>query len=154
MTAFYRYWNPRVNDHLYTADIFEIGTATPGQGGHHGYISEGTECLIYSRQVVGTVPLYRYWRPRATSNDHFYTIDPNELGATTLHGYISEGVVGYCFPSAVAGTIPLYRYWKFSVRDHLYTTNAAEIGTTIRGQVGNYGYRFEGVACYVIPYNG
>ena len=71
-----------------------------------------------------------------------------------LCGYISEGIAGYCFPDAVAGMVPLYRYWKGSVRDHLYTTNAAEIGTMTCGQVGNYRYRSEGVACYVIPYNG
>jgi hypothetical protein len=154
LTAFYRYWKPSVNDHLYTTNIFEFGTATPGQLGHHGYVSEGIECLIYSRQVRGTVPLHRYWRPRVTSNDHFYTIDPDEVGTTTLNGYISEGVAGYCFPRAIAGAVPLYRYWKFSVRDHFYTTNAAEIGTTTPGVVGNHGYRSEGVACHVIPYNG
>ena len=48
----------------------------------------------------------------------------------------------------------LYRYWKRSVSDHFYTTNAAEIGTTIAGQVGQHGYSSEGVACYVIPYYG
>ena len=53
--------------------------------------------LIYSRQMIGTVPLYRYWRPRATSNDHSHTIIPNEVGITTLRGYISEGIAGYCF---------------------------------------------------------
>ena len=44
---------------IYTphADIFEIGTATPGQQGHHGYVSEGVECLVYSRQMMGTVSL-------------------------------------------------------------------------------------------------
>ena len=144
---------------MYTTDIYEIGTATPAQQGHHGYISEGIQCLIHSRQVRETVPLYRYWRPRATSNDHFYTTDPDEIGTTTRgrighDGYISEGIAGYCFPSAVAGTVPLYRYWKLSVRDHLYTTNAAEIGTTTRGRVGRHGYRSQGVACYIIPYNG
>jgi hypothetical protein len=104
--------------------------------------------------VAETVPLHRYWRPRTTSNDHFYTIDSDEVGTTTLNGYIREGIAGYCFPRAIAGAVPLYRYWKFSVRDHFYTTNAAEIGTTTPGEVGNHGYLSEGVACHVIPYNG
>ena len=155
MTAFYCYWQPSLNDHFYTTNIHEIGTATPGEVGHHGYISEGTQCLLYIRQVKGTVPLYRYYKP--AGSDHFYTTASSEIGTTThgktgRHGYTNEGVAGYCFPKAVAGTVPLYHYFKGT--DHFYMTNAAEIGTTTAGQVGQHGYLSEGVACYVIPYYG
>ena len=160
LTSLYRYWKSSVNDHFYTTNIHEIGTAALGITGHHGYVSEGTQCLLYTRQVAGTVPLYRYWRPAVS--DHLYTTSSQEIGTTTpgvtgRHGYISEGITGYCFPHAVAGTVPLYRYWKpgsDTVNDHLYTTNAAEIGTTTPGQVGKFGYYSEGVACYLIPYYG
>ena len=44
------------------------------------------------------------------------------------------------------------RYWSGgNVIDHLYTTNAAEIGTTTRGQTGAYGYVSEGIAGYCFP---
>ena len=157
LTAFYRHWKSSISDHFYTTYINEIGTAASGLTGHHGYTSEGTQCLLYTRQVAGTVPLYRYWK--STVNDHFYTTTSSEIGTTTpgvtgQHGYISEGIAGYCFPSAVAGTVPLYRYWKDNVSDHFYTTNAAEIGTTTNGHVGQHGYCSEGVVCYVIPYYG
>ena len=155
LTAFYCYWKSSVSDHFYTTNINEIGTATAGQQGNHGYTSEGAEYLFYTRQVTGTVPLYRYWR--LAIGDHFYTTASSEIGTTTpgvtgQHGYVSEGIAGYCFPVNAPGTIPLHRYWKNSVGDHFYTTNATEIGTTTLGQVGNHGYRYEGVVCYVLPY--
>ena len=67
------------------------------------------------------------------------------------HGYQSEGTAGYCYPKKTKETIPLYRYWNLRVNNHFYTTNAKEIGTTIPGQVGKYGYKSEGIACYVFP---
>ena len=46
--------------------------------------------------------------------------------------------------------VPLYRYWKASISDHFYTTNSAEIGTGLAvGATGNYGYKYEGIQCYV-----
>lgn len=147
---FYRYWNGR--DHFYTTNINEIGTATHGQIGHHGYTSEGTQCVIRKWLVTGSVPLYRYYN----GADHFYTTNTNEIGTTTpgvtgRHGYRSEGIAGYCFPSQAYHTIPLYRYYKPSSGDHFYTTNSQEIGTVSAGLVGHHGYRFEGIQCYVHP---
>ena len=155
LTALYRYWNPSRKDHFYTMNINEIGTAHRGQKGRHNYISEGIQCLIYTRQVKGSTPLYRYWK--ASVGDHFYTTNPNEIGTTThgqkgRHGYVSEGITGYCFRSAVAGTVPLYRYYNGRIRDHFYTTNGGEIGTTTHGQTGRHQYTSEGVVCHVIPY--
>ena len=156
LTALYRYWKPAISDHFYTTNIAEIGTSASGLVGHHGYTSEGIQCLLYTSQVPGTVPLYRYWNG---ANDHLYTTNANEIGTTTPgvlgnHGHTSEGIAGYCFPHARPGTIPLYRYWKGAGADHFYTTSSAEIGTTIQGQVGNHGYSSEGVACYVIAHYG
>ena len=81
LTALYRYLNPHFKDHLYTTNINEIGTAYPGLKGHHNYISEGIQCLIYTRQVKGSTPLYRYWL--GSVGDHFYTTNPHEIGTTT-----------------------------------------------------------------------
>ena len=157
MKALYRYWKLSISDHFYTTNIYEIGTRSRGHRGHHGYISEGTQCLLYTRQVRGTVPLYRYWK--ADVGDHFYTTNRHEIGTTTpgragRHGYVSEGITGYCFPHAVAGTVPLYRYWQLRHSDHFYTTDAREIGTTTPGHVGRHSYKSEGVVCYVIPNYG
>ena len=155
MSALYRYKESSISDHFYTTNINEIGTSAIGLVGHHGYTSEGTQCLVYTRQVAGSVPLYQYLN--SDIDDHLYTTNSNEIGTITPgvtgnHGYRNEGITGYCFPRALPGTIPLYRYWKESVGDHLYTTNSGEIGTTILGRVGRHGYVSEGVACYVMAY--
>ena len=42
-------------------------------------------------------------------------------------------------------TVPLYRYWKPLGGDHFYTTNFRELGR------GRFGYRYEGVQCYILP---
>jgi len=51
--------------------------------------------------------------------------------------------------SYAVDVVPVYRYWSAGAGDHFYTTNANEIGTTTAGQVGNHGYKCEGIAFYV-----
>ena len=45
----YRYWKAHRADHFYTTNIKEIGTATPGKVGRHGYTSEGITCYVFTR---------------------------------------------------------------------------------------------------------
>ena len=158
LVPFYRYWKSSKSDHFYTTNFEEIGTAIPGSVGRFDYKSEGIQCLVYSTQVMGTVPLYRYWAGDSVIN-HFYTTNAQEIGTTTkgqrgAYGYVSEGIVAYCFPTAMCGTIPLYRYFNQNIKDHFYTTNSQEIGTVTPGEIGRYGYRSEGIVCYVVPYYG
>ena len=158
MVSLYRYWRGPGADHFYTTNVNEIGTSTPGQVGKHLYKSEGIQCLLYNKQVKNSVPLYRYFLG-GIPLDHFYTTDATEIGTTTpgqtgKYGFRSEGIVGYCFPNRLPGTIPLYRYYHRHAVDHFYTTNAGEIGTTTPGATGKYGYIFEKVQCYVLPYYG
>lgn len=99
-------------------------------------------------------PLYRYWNPGAS--DHFYTRSANEIGTTVHgqfgnHGYQSEGIQCRIYQNQVEHSVPLYRYWNGQNRDHFYTTNSAEIGTTTPGNVGNHGYKSEGIAGYCFP---
>ena len=156
LVPLYRYWRALGADHFYTTNKDEIGTTTPGTTGHYHYTSEGIQCLVYSKQVEGSVPLYRYFR--VSGVDHFYTTNGNEIGTTTPgqgnYGYSNEGIAGYCFSSFKPGTIPLYRYFHSVGFDHFYTTNSQEIGTTNPGATGKHGYVAEGIACYVLPYNG
>lgn len=99
-------------------------------------------------------PLYRYWQ--GAVRDHFYTTNREEIGTTTpgqvgKYGYKSEGVAARIFFSRVRSSVPLYRYYQPQRRDHFYTTNPNEIGTTKSGVVGRYGYRSEGIAGYCYP---
>ena len=48
--------------------------------------------------------------------------------------------------------MPLYRYWNG--KDHFYTTNKDEIGTTVEGEKGKHNYTCEGIAGYVMTEGG
>jgi hypothetical protein len=154
VTVVYRYWHPGHNDHFYTTDAGEIGTTHSGQTGNHGYQSEGSGFTVFTHHHHGLVPIYRYWH--AGSHDHFYTANAAEIGAvakgvTGNHGYTCEGILGYLSPHEFPGSVPIYRYWKEDTKDHFYTTNGAEIGTTHQGHAGNHGYKCEGVLGFAYP---
>jgi subtilisin family serine protease len=133
----YRYWNPNVTDHFYTADFNELGWV--GSGWEFGWI----EAYMYPTQESGTVPLYQYWNP--TVGDHFYTANYNELGAGA-YGWTYERIVGYIYPSQQTGTVPLHQYWNASVGDHFYTTNLEELGSS-----GSYGWVYSRIEGYMYP---
>jgi len=148
----HRYWHEHKHDHFYTTNAGEIGTTVPGATGNHGYKYESAAFHIFSHQHPGLVPVYRYWKEE--NHDHFYTANAGEIGTTTPghkgnHGYTFESILGYVSPVEFYGSIPVYRYWLDGHSDHFYTTNAGEIGTTSPGQVGNHGYKFEGILGYV-----
>lgn len=69
----YRYlWEVHGNmNHFYTTNIHEIGTATRGRIGKHGYKSEGVAGYCYPSRRSGTRALYRYFHG---AMDHFYTL--------------------------------------------------------------------------------
>jgi len=101
-----------------------------------------------------SIPIYRYWQPQ--SNDHFYTTNVDEIGTSVQgkvgkYGYHAEGIAGHCSKDKFEGAIPMYRYYSPGSKDHFYTTNAGEIGTTQAGATGKYGYKSEGILCYVWP---
>jgi hypothetical protein len=149
----FRYWLESTHDHFYTTNAGEIGTTTAGQTGNFGFKSEGTAFFVWSHPHNGLVPVYRYNHPQ--NHDHFYTTNVGEIGTAVVgqagnHGYVAEGVLGYVSPNPFHGGVPIYRYWQESTKDHFYTTNAGEIGKTNPGEVGNHGYKAEGILGYVI----
>jgi len=150
----HRYWHEGHHDHFYTANAGEIGTTTPGATGNHGYKFESSSFSVFTHHHHGLVPVYRYWHEG--SHDHFYTANAGEIGATNPgqvgnHGYKCEGILGYVSPHEFPGAIAIHRYWQEQHKDHFYTTNAGEIGTTQVGQVGNHGYKYEGVVGFAYP---
>lgn len=80
-------------------------------------------------KAFGYAPFYRYY-----NGEHFYTIIIQEIGTALpgqkgKYGYVSEGVQCIVSTEPEAGLVPLYRYWNG--KDHFYTTNDKEIGTTM-----------------------
>jgi len=150
----YRYHNGDLHDHFYTTNAGEIGTTESGHKGNNGYTSEGIAFHVFAHPLPGLVPIHRYWN--GTTHDHFYTTNAGEIGTTEVghagnHGYTYESTQGYVSPNHVPGSVPVHRYFNATTNDHLYTTNAGEIGTTEVGHAGNHGYKYEGVLGYVFP---
>ena len=153
----YCYYHAGVSDHLYTSNSTEIGTVVPGNAGKNGFLCEGIECLVYAKQVEGSVPLHRYWNMSA--ENHLYTVNVNEIGTTTIghigkNGYKYEGVAGYCFKTHRLRlhyeVVPLYRYWNRKTDDHFYTIHLIK---KVEEEQGNV-FTQEGVECYVLMKKG
>jgi len=149
----HRYWHDANHDHFYTTNAAEIGTTNVGQAGNHGYKYEGVLGFAYpAEHHVNEV--HRYYHDG--HHDHFYTANAGEIGTTEKgqvgnHGYKSEGTAFHIFTQHHQGLVPVYRYWHDGNHDHFYTSNAGEIGATAVGQVGNHGYKCEGIVGYVSP---
>lgn len=84
-------------------------------------------------------PLYRYYCPKL--DDHFYTMNKNELGYGNGN-YSLERVECMIYDLKVPHSIPLYRYYN-DIGDHLYTVKWDELHN------GDKGYKFEGICGYV-----
>ena len=113
--------------------------------------------LVCGGRAVKTAPLYRYYHPGV--KDHLYTTNAKEIGTTKpgargRHGFIFEAIMGRVYTTRVPGTTPLYRYYSPRVKDHFYTTNAKEIGTTTPGKRGRHGYVSEGITGYIFTKAG
>eukprot|EP01084_Bolivina_argentea_P209987 357572_1 len=149
LIPFHRYFNGQ--DHFYTTNAQEIGTTTHGQKGHHGYTYEHIAAYIAAEKRDGYIPLHRYCK---YLTEHFYTTNAQEIGtvvygATGKYGYKYEGIAGWVAGHQVAHSVPLYRYCKY-LSEHFYTiAGIEEIGTITYGATGKYGYKCEGIACYV-----
>jgi hypothetical protein len=146
LASVHRYWDAQHHDHFYTSNHAELG------GGGQGYTAEGTPFHVFNHHHHGLVPVYRYWHPH--HHDHFYTANAGEIGTTQVghegsHGYKCEGILGYVSQTHFHGSLPVHRYWHEGHHDHLYTTDVGEIGTVNAGQVGNHGYKYEGILGYV-----
>jgi len=96
--------------------------------------------------------LHRYFD--TVTGDHFYTTrGMEEMGTTTNGGdgkdsYKCEGVAAYVAKSAIGPQfVPFYRY--YNGKDHFYTTDKNEIGTTKKGATGKQNYKFEGIEGYI-----
>lgn len=87
VAPFFRLYNGSVQDHFYTADIFEADYAARNLG----YRYENDTYQIFTQPKEGTVALHRFYNP--STGDHMYklTTEPDL-------GYRYEKIAGYVFP--------------------------------------------------------
>jgi Repeat of unknown function (DUF5648) len=91
----YETYNPNDGSHFYTMGFAERNNAT----NNLGMKGCGISCYIYrdGAQPAGAIQLFRAYN--ATTDDHLYTTDSNELSELVAHfGYKSEGVTGWVLP--------------------------------------------------------
>jgi Repeat of unknown function (DUF5648) len=130
------------------ASSFESMDATNEEHHHHKHSS--CDASVPSKKVP-KVSVYRYWNGK----DHFYTTSCGEIGTIIQgqvghHKYKSEGVGFYGVvknhDTKRFHPVPVYRYWNG--KEHFYTTNSEEIGTTTPGHTGKHHYKSEGIGFY------
>jgi hypothetical protein len=103
------------------------------------YKSDGVSGHVFATQKPGTVPLFRWSRPRF--GDRYYTTTP---GAIPGHPYyVFEGIACYVYPAQEPETTPLTR-WRGPL-EWFYTTDPLGEGMARRG------YHSETIACYLFP---
>lgn len=107
-----------------TSDENEAQTIGMGVGPQrHGLIYLGAQFRVAEYPLDSNwIPLYRYF-----NGVHFYTTNPNEIGATHAigavgkHGYRYEGILGYVSKERLPKTAPLHRfYFPDSAHSHQY----------------------------------
>jgi hypothetical protein len=115
--------------HFYTTSENEPAT---------GYVEEGIAGYVFSSEIEGATPLYRWRHPE--SNLHFYTIVDSPI-----LGYTKEKIECYVLPSQIQGSVPLYSWYNAATGDHLLTQDkGGELGPTS-------GYICEDVSFYLFP---
>lgn len=90
-------------------------TTDPNCEGAGGYQLEGGVTNIFTSQVAGSAPLYRFVN---NLGDHLYTLQPQGLGCDTGN-YVQEGITGYLRGNSNQGTgITLYGFRLGCNSDH------------------------------------
>jgi len=132
-------------DYLYLTNTSDVQTA---QSSKYGYTLEGVAGYVYTAQVSGTSPVYR-WN---NGKEHFYTADPNEKPS----GYKLEGIQFYAYGQALSlvgagipkGFTPTPFYRSTNGTIHFYTGNTQELVNAQK----QYKYTVEGAAWYVLAH--
>ncbi len=92
----YRFWSPVFAGHFYTMNEVEKNNIISGLSAY--WIYEGVAWYACPAQVVGTVPVYRFWSP--VFAHHFFTINETEKNniISGLSAYWTyEGIAYYAF---------------------------------------------------------
>ena len=148
----FRFYNAVTKDHFYTISVAERDSLIKKYlAWDSEYHYEGVGWKVETAKTVTNTAVYRFYD--AKNKDHFYTIDPAEKSqlqskySRNQTNYKYEGI-GWYTPKAKNST-PLYRFYNSWVKDHFYTTSAAEKNQLIaKWNKDQTKYVYEGIAWY------
>lgn len=142
-TTLYRFWNPGVGSHFYTASTVERDGLIQNSP---FWFYEANAYHIYNNPVTNTLPVYRFWSDK--NQVHFYTISEAEKNHLVANAdpnvWRYEGIAFYSFKNNQAGLVPVYRFWHKQRQRHFYTISELEKSNL----QNDSNWNFEGIAYY------
>ncbi|MCC0175687.1 hypothetical protein I4641_01675 [Waterburya agarophytonicola K14] len=147
----YRFFNPEVGVHFYTASQDERDNVIDNLP---QYEFEGASYIAAPETddpLTGISPVYRFFN--TSTGVHLYTINEVERDAIqeNLPNYNFEGIAYYAYESEVEGTTAVYRFYNATIDAHFYTPSAVERDAVLDG-LPDYELEGEsGISFYVEP---
>ncbi|MDJ0568634.1 MAG: peroxidase family protein [Pleurocapsa sp. MO_192.B19] len=147
----YRFFNPSVGVHFYTASAGERDSVRENLSNYE-YEGESYVGAPHDEDLfTGAKPVYRFFN--TNTGVHLYTIAEAERDAIieNLPNYTFEGVAYYGYETEQEGNQALYRFYNPVIDAHFYTPSAAERDAVLENLPD---YQLEsngGVAFYIQP---
>ena len=141
----YRFFNPDVGIHFYTADEAEKSFV---ENELTDYVFEGDSYVTVDPLTGGAEEVYRFFN--VDTRVHLYTTSEAERDSIQENQpeFSFEGAVFYAFETNVESSIPIYRFFDSNLGVHFYT-HSEEERTFVTENLPNY--ELEGIAYYAYP---
>lgn len=141
--AVYRFFNPTLGVHFYTADEAERANVEENLD---NYDFEGTSYTTVD-PMTGGQEVYRFFNP--TTGVHLYTTSEVERDSIieNLPNFEFEGVKFFAYEEQIEGSVPVYRFYEPTLGVHFYTPSEVE-RNSVQANLPNY--NFEGIAYYAL----
>lgn len=128
-STIYRFFNPSVGVHFYTASERERDSVIENLS--ETYDFEGASYVGAPHdqdgdEITGAKPVYRFFN--TSTGVHLYTINEIERDSIieNLPNYTFEGITYYGYETKQPGTQALYRFYNPVIDAHFYTPSAGE----------------------------
>ena len=141
----YRFYNPSIGTHFYTASGPERDSVVRNLGST--YVYEGPAYGVVA-SPANSDPLYRFYNHK--NGSHFYTASSEErdrVKSTLSATYTYDGPAYNVSVAPVAGALPVYRFYNRKNGSHFYTTSDAERDSVVSRFSASY--TLEGPAFYL-----
>ena len=128
-STIYRFFNPSVGVHFYTASEGERDSVIENLSDTYDFEGASYVGAPHDQdadEVTGAKPVYRFFN--TSTGVHLYTIDQVERDSIieNLPNYTFEGVTYYGYETEQPDTQALYRFYNPVIDAHFYTPSAGE----------------------------